>query len=573
MARKSRNNCTSEMKANDIVRWYIAIYIRLSKEDLRKKDESESITNQRKIILDFISENFLEDEYIVYDVYVDDGRTGTTEDTRPDYQRLTKDIAKGKVNCVIVKTLSRAFRNYADQGKFLEEYIPKYNCRFISCGGPFVDTYNEPEYVENMEVPINGLMNDRFAARTSSDVRKSFKIKRKNGDFIGAFAPYGYLKDPENKNHLIIDNEVANVVRDIFDWFLAGMTKMGIANELEKAGIDCPSEYKKRNGLKYNNPNSRFGRYMWSGRTVDIILHNEMYIGNMVQGRQKVKSYKVHKQVSTAKDEWFIVEGTHEPIIEKDVFENVQKLLQKDTRSAPGQKHVYPLSGFLRCSDCGKAIVRHSSKDFIYYKCSTYKNHSAACSSHSIREDKLFHAVLEAINTQIKLLTDMSSLIEEINSKPLIRRESIRLNESIKNKQLQLERIERYQKKLYESLIDKMISKERFNSLDKEYEEEKNAIKNEIEYLESEKELIQQGVTKEEPIFKSFLQFGCITELTREIVSTLIDNIIVYNDQTIEIHFKFKDQFKTILEYIETNRDRIEDKNIDDFIKSSGITA
>ncbi len=245
--------------------WRVALYIRLSKED--GNDESLSVSNQRKILQEHIRNSF-EEEYVIVDTYVDDGNTGT-DVNRPDFIRMERDIKSGKVNCVIVKSLARAFRNLGDQQKYLEEFFPLYGVRFINIGNPFIDTHVNPRSVSGLEVPIHGMFNEQFAASTSEEVRKTFNTKRREGEFIGAFAPYGYKKHPDNKNCLIIDQEAAEVVKDIFTWFLYGMERPGheesgslsingIAKELNERGIPCPASYKKQQGFKYYNPHNRY---------------------------------------------------------------------------------------------------------------------------------------------------------------------------------------------------------------------------------------------------------------------------------------------------------------------------
>ncbi|MDR0287818.1 MAG: recombinase family protein, partial [Clostridiales bacterium] len=245
--------------------WKIGIYIRLSCEDKEKEedkvsrrragshppqnvdaDASGSIVEQDKILTEWVKEYFREEEYEVVDYFVDDGLTGT-DDTRDNFQRLMEYIEDGRVNCFVVKTLSRAFRNYADQGRYLEQVFPRLGVRFISTSNPFVDSYDNPEAINNgMEIPINGLMNDRFAAKTSADIRRTFDAKRRRGEFIGAFAPYGYIKNPEDKNSIIVDPEAAAVVRDIYNWFvLDGTSKRGIALKLNELGVLNPTAYKQ----------------------------------------------------------------------------------------------------------------------------------------------------------------------------------------------------------------------------------------------------------------------------------------------------------------------------------------
>ena len=285
--RKSKISIEYSSEKQHIV-WRIAIYIRLSRED--GNDESLSVGNQRKIIQEYLEKTF-SGEYVIVDFYIDDGRTGTSADeTRPEYQRLIRDIQDGKVTCMICKNLSRAFRNYADQGKFLEEFLPSYKARFIAISNPFVDTYADPDCMQNMEIPINGLMNDRYAAKTSADIRRTFDTKRRNGEFIGAFAPYGYLKKTNDKNALIVDEEAAAVVQDIFRWFVEGMSKGGIAKRLNELGIPNPTAYKRAKGFHYENPHAKENDGLWNPTCVSRLLQNPMYIGTMVQGKQQVIS-------------------------------------------------------------------------------------------------------------------------------------------------------------------------------------------------------------------------------------------------------------------------------------------
>ena len=305
-------------------------------------DESLSVANQRKILTDYLQNNWSDEEYTLLDTYIDDGLTGT-DTNRESFKRMKQDIIDGRINCIMVKSLARAFRNLADQQKFLEEFLPIYKVRFINLGSPFIDTYVNPNAVSGFEVPIRGMFNEQFAAATSEEVRKTFDMKRKRGEFIGSFAPYGYLKHPENKNRFIIDEEAALIVKDVFAWYLYGIDGIsfsmnGIAKELNERGVPSPVEYKKLQGLKYRNPNANFETNFWSATTIRNILQNRMYTGCMVQGRQRVISYKIHRQERVPEDEWYIVPNMHEAIISEELFEEVQKRFLKDTRAAPGKR-------------------------------------------------------------------------------------------------------------------------------------------------------------------------------------------------------------------------------------------
>ena len=557
MARKSR--VITEVQKQESVKsfeWKIGIYIRLSKEDLRNHDESESVTNQRKINLEFVEEKFCNETYIIYDIYVDDGRSGTTEDTRPDFQRLSNDIREGNVNCVVCKTLSRAFRNYADQGKFLEQYLPTYSCRFIAFGNPYVDTFVNPDCTQNMEIPINGLMNDRYAARTSEDVRKTFRTKRSNGEFIGAFAPYGYLKNPENKNAFIIDEEAAEIVKEIFEKYLAGMSKLSIVRYLNDHSILCPTIYKqKRLGLKYQNPHSDpTKKTLWSEKTVGEILKNQMYCGDMVQGRYRVKSYKVHIQEKVPEDEWFIKEKTHEPIIDRKTFDKVQRLLQKDTRTSPKNDTLYLFSGFLHCADCEKAMIRSEVKKHVYYYCSTYKRRSKkACTKHSIQHNCLEAAVLFAIQQYVYLAIDYTKIIEQINRAPIIKSQDKKLLEAISKKERELARVIRYKQAVYQDWKDNEISQTDYRRMREDYEAQEKEITATIKKLQNERAEQENGVDTENPFLVAFRKYENVTTLSRDILIDLVDSITVYEGGNISIVLRFADELRRVQDFIEIN--------------------
>lgn len=278
--------------------WRIGLYIRLSRED-ENENESESVINQEKILRDFVNKYFGPGTYEIIGIFADDGLTGTDTD-RPEFKRLENCIVRKEVNCMIVKSLARAFRNLADQQKFLDEFVPLNGTRFICTGTPFIDTYAAPRSATELEVPIRGMFNEQFAATTSEDVRRTFKVKRENGEFIGPFAPYGYVKDPDDKSRLLIDECAAEVVKSIYHWFVdEGYSKRGIANRLNQMGEPNPTAYKKKKGLKYCSPNSDKNDGLWCSSTIATILQNEVYTGTMVQGRNRVISYKVHKQICT----------------------------------------------------------------------------------------------------------------------------------------------------------------------------------------------------------------------------------------------------------------------------------
>ena len=543
--------------------WKVAVYIRLSRDD--GNDESLSVLNQRKIIQDYL-ENSFDGEYEIVDYYIDDGQSGTTDYERVAFQRMIQDVEAGVINCVICKTLARAFRNYSDHGYFLERIFPLYGVRFISLGDPSIDTFLNPEVTHGMEVPISGIMNDRYAARTSNDIRRTFDLKRRKGEFISAFAPYGYKKNPENKNHLIIDEEAAKVVRDIFHWFVyEGMSKLGIVKRLNALGVLSPTRYKLSKGSKFKAPQLSKSDGLWSINTIYTILKNKIYIGTMVQGKERIISYKVHDRIRIPEEEWYIVENTHEPIIDKDTFEKAQILGRRDTRTAPAEKRVYLFSGFLRCSDCGRSMNRKSSrkktksgvKEYVYYVCSTYALKSKErCTIHSIKMEDLEKAVLQTIQVQIALVEDMASIIKEINIDPVVEIHSKQLEISKQAKQQELEKRINVIDNLYLDWKSGDITKEEYFRMKAKFEHQVEDLKQTIQNIEIEISTKQQNNGVTDSYLKRFCKHKNIQSLDRGLLLDLVDKIYIHENKKITIQFNFADQHKRILEFIKERQEQ-----------------
>lgn len=566
MARTSRTNSV-QAAVSKVRTWYIALYIRLSnadknrdgkdKESNRYYDESESVTNQRDILRDMVADlnaNSDGDQYIIVDEYIDDAISGTTEEEREDFQRMLGDIEKGRVNCVIVKTLARAFRNYSDQGYFLENYFPRHNVRFISIGNPRVDTYLTPEVVNGIEVPINGLMNDRYAYNTSCDIRRSFNKKRKNGEFIGSFAPYGYAKDPKDKNKLIVDAEAAEVVKQIFEMFINGMSKYAIMQNLNENGVSSPGAYKRQQGLNYNANMGKGFNPLWTAVGVDTILRHQVYIGNMVQGKHRVKSYKIHVTEKVAEDEWFIKENTHEAIIKREVFEKAQELLKLNTRTAPQQKQLYLFSGFLRCGDCGKAMARSEVKGNVYYRCTTYANQSkTACTIHTIKHHKLEAGVLYAVQYMVYLAVSYTTLVALINTAPERKSQAAQMNAAVLAKEKELDKILRYKQLVYEDWKDGEVNREDYHRMTKDYEAQAARVREVLSNLKAERDRAEKGVGTENLFLSTFRKHANIEKLTRDVLIELVDHVKVYEGGGLSVKFKYENELQYVLDYIALN--------------------
>lgn len=541
-------------KASKSKTWYVGFYIRLSREDSRGNDESESVHNQRLILTDWLNNQFDDDKYVLVDEFVDDGVSGTTDEERPDFQRLLRFIEAGKINCVVVKNLARSFRNHADQGYYLEDWFVIHQVRFVSLYQQPIDTYKDPYGATNIGVPVQGVLNESHAKDTSENVRKVFDKKREKGLHIGSFAAYGYKKNPEDKNALVIDEEAAEVVLDIFSWFLDGMSKNAIVQTLNERGVLCPSLYKRSKGMKYKNPNAG-NQPLWNAKTVTQMLKNRLYVGDMVQGRYRVRSYKIHIQDAVPEEEWFIVENTHEPIIDRERFAQVQELLKRDTRMAPGKKKLYLFSGFLRCADCGKSMCRSEVKGTVYYFCRTYKEQSkAACTKHSIKHNLLEAAVLYVIQQQVHMADAYAEVMAHVDKAPLKKSQSSKLDGLIAAKGRELAKVTRYKQSLYQDWKDGNLTHKDYRQMYEDYERQMKDIDTTIENLTAERAELEKSADAENPVLTAYRKYENIDKLTRDILIELVDHIQVFENGSISVRLKHRDEIRRMEESIEANR-------------------
>jgi sulfur transfer complex TusBCD TusB component (DsrH family) len=319
----------------------------------------------------------------------------------------------------------------------------------------------------------------------------------------------------------------------------------------------CPSAYKKSQGLNYQNPHAG-QQPLWSAKSIGDILQNRMYVGDMVQGKQRVKSYKIHTQEQVPAKEWFIVKNTHQPIIARDLFESVQELLKRDTRTAPQQKKLYLFSGFLRCADCGKALARSEVKGTVYYFCRTYKNQSkTACTKHSLKHERLEAAVLYAIQQHIYAAVNYSKISEELSAAPLQKSRSLRLDILAETKEKELAKIRRYKQTAYQDWKDGEITQSDYRQMSEDYEQQIQAVKTVLDNLTAERAGLANGMDTENPFLVSFRKFENIVKLTRDVVIELVDQIKVHENSNVSIKLKFPDEIRRIMAYIEIKTDAV----------------
>lgn len=533
------------------VSWRAALYIRLSKED-GDKNESYSVTSQREILKEYIKQR---PDIFLFDYYVDDGWSGTNFD-RPAFRRMMQDIYDGKVNCVVVKDLSRFGRNYTDAGHYLDDVFVRLGVRFIALNNGVDSISNNMNAATKcITVGVQNVINESVAATTSVNVRGTLNVSRKQGKFIGSFPTYGYLKDPNDHHKLIVDEETAPVVRQIFQWFLSGKSIIGITKTLNAMGIPNPSTYKMQKGWNYRHTSGKRNDGLWCDSTVRRMLSNQMYIGNMVQGKNTTISYKIKQCKSVPKSDWIVVENTHEPIIDKETFEKAQSLFHRNTRTAPAKTEVDLFSGFVKCADCHRAMSkktnRHPYGTYQYYRCVTSrKMDSGACSPHSIRIDKLERAVLVTIQTMIDTAVEWDDVLVEIRKRADDKSENL-TKKSMEKCMAEREQIQKMMLDLYPDWKSGTISKEEYLVLKENMGQKVKALDEKIEAFQRALAKDADELGADNAFLTHFKKYGKIEKLTRPILTELVDSILVHEGGNITINFKFKDAYEQIADYME----------------------
>ena len=505
--------------------YHAAIYVRLSKEDgavaSHEKTESNSIANQKSLIRDFLeNKNDIE----VVQEYVDDGFSGSNFE-RPAFQMMLEDIKKGKIDCVVTKDLSRFGREYIDSGMYIERLFPAMGVRFIAINDG-IDSGEAKSQSDEIIIPFKNLINDAYCRDISIKIRSHLEIKRKQGDVITAFVPYGYKKNDKDKHKLEIDVYAANVVKDIFRMKLHGKSQDAIACELNSSGILPPAEYKASTGSNYQTCFKTKEKSEWTSVMVRRILTNEVYIGNLVQGKQTTPNHKVKKTIIK-----------------------------------PDREEVYPLSGVVTCGGCGIPMVRKTSKvggkTYAYYLCATHKD-SKQCSSHRISTDKLEEVVLELLQTHIDNMIDLKRILSFIGNVPFQQLDMKKLEERREKKQAEVDRCADLRGMLYEDMKDGIISKEDYKELHTAYEQRKKSAEIAIHQIELEMEDVLNRKSKGFVWLDYFTEHKNIEKLTREVVVSLIREIKVFDKTHIEVVFDFDDCYKECLNVIASQGHSVE---------------
>ena len=573
MARKKRLNTAAVLGAESVIAPAIpdepvqgfrtAAYVRLSMEDSGKID-GYSLQNQKDLLMSFINDH---NDLHLYKMYVDNGYTGTQFE-RPAFDEMMQDMKSGLINCIVVKDLSRLGRNYLEAGNYLEQIFPFFKVRFIS----ITDGYDSisPDFTdEALIIPLKNIINEGYAKDISVKVSSAIATRKRQGKFMGKVPLYGYLKDPDDKNHLVIDPDASLIVQRVFQMKLEGVSLGLIAKQMNEEGVPCPSKYFVLKGL---SKETKYLNSFWDRNTAKRMLTNRMYLGCIVYGKSVRSFAKGIKEHTVPEENWKIVEGTHEPLVTEEAFERVQELLEESSREAKdhasyAEGNVPNLfRGLIRCADCGGAMrmgkfrkpKKSGAEEYHYYgvyECSRHKLiYDYSCPQNSMRKDILDNAVEEAIRYHIRMFLDLERIIADLNKKTSIREAAVGMQGLIRKKQRRIAKVEQMSCGIYEDYQEGILNETEYLTLRKTYADEVLSLTKEIEGLLQEQTQYDENYRAAGSLSELAHQYSDFTELTREIIETFIAEIRVHTGGRLKIAFRFEDEFEKLQQIAEMRK-------------------
>lgn len=436
----------------------------------------------------------------------------------------------------------------------MKRFFRFWGVRFIAINDNY-DSNGEKSQQDTLIVPFKNLINDAYCRDISVKIRSQLDIKRKMGDFIGAFTTYGYKKDSGNKNKLIIDEEAARIVEFIFTKRIGGMCNSKIAEKLNGLGVPCPMEYKISNGMNYRTGFRTNERAYWTPTSVMRILTNEVYIGTLCQHKRGTPNHKIKHILDYDRSDWIIVENNHEPIIDKRDFETVQLLLQRDVRTAPKNENVPLFSGFVFCGGCGCNMIRKTvpsgKKKYHYLVCSKNKS-KKGCTPHSFSEAKLTKIVFRIVTDHIENISHIDEVLKYISKLPEHQRAVFNYEAQIKKIENEIGRFKDLKLNLYSDMADGVITREEYTEFSEGYSRKISERQRSLAVLKDERQQTVDAGSSQNDWINAFKQYENITELQRSVIVNLIEKIIIYDNEHIEVNFRYQDRFDTVVEYIKS---------------------
>ncbi len=531
-------------------------YLRLSKDD-GDESESNSIKNQRTLINDYVSRH---SDIKLLEEKVDDGYSGVTFE-RPGFQEMMELVRAGKVNCVIVKDLSRFGRNFVESGKYIQQIFPFLNVRFIAINDNY-DSLKADYQTSNLYVPIKNLFNDAYSRDVSIKMRSFYDYKKRNGHVTAPFAVYGYRIDKIAKK-LIVDENVSGIIQSIYSAKLFGLSDRQIADKLNQQQVLCPSEYKKSLGLKYKTGFREKVSSKWSETTIRRILHNAVYTGRLEIGKTYRPNYKVKRPYGASKDSWIGYENAHEAIISKSEFNAVQRITSRKVQRGQSQNIPYPLSGLLFCHECRYSMVRRNvyknGKPYVYYNCSGHKKNKKSCSSHNIREDKIKEMLLTVIQKHIEAVIEIEKELKYIDTMPERQGTVKNIDKQVKALEDELQKNLRFKQLAFEKYGEKVIDQKTYLEYTQIYSQKCADIEAALEKRKEELDaVLKNGAARHEWI-RLFKENRNITSLNRPLLLTLIERIEVTKEKGLIVYFAHQDEYEIALEIIKEYKKKEDD--------------
>ena len=556
MARTSRK-VENTLSKNGSLPVKAALYVRLSNEDNGGKG-TDSIHNQLELLLNFAEG--IENIEIV-ETYTDNGRTGTDFD-RPEWERMLQDVKEQKVNCIIVKDLSRFARNYLEAGDYLEKIFPFLGVRFIAVNDQF-DSEGEIFKEKDLITEFKNLANDYYSKDISKKVMASFDTKKGQGQFIGSMAPYGYILQ---ENHFVIDEPAAAVVRRIFSMKMQGKSFYEIAKVLNQEGIPSPSRYAGERGVKKYKDCSHI---LWQPQAVSRIIYNRVYIGDLVQGKYNCSIYSKEKQGKRKEESWEIARDAHPAIIDRESFDSIQKIREKnrrvwqDKQGETGYENI--LEGILVCGICHHVLrrnkdVRKGKAQYYFYCGSAYNYSQVKCDTSSIVDYKIFDTVFRQIKLQIDLAVEAKSVIEQMKK---VGRCALQLKKRKQERAQAKEELGRYiylKTNIYEDMKQGILTKEEFLAAKEKYALRIAELEEELDKKEKELADFEQCMNGSNRWMKAFLNFQGTEELTRDMALELLEKVEMFGDKRVHIKFRFRNEYDYLMSQIETEEKKGSDE-------------
>ena len=527
-----------------------AIYARLSRDD-GDKAESNSIVSQKALCEEFIAKH---DDLKLVETFVDDGYSGVDFE-RPGFKAMEDAIRKRQIDCLVCKDLSRFTRNYIDGGRYLEKIFPSLGIRFIAVNDGY-DTLTGDPSSDSFIIPFKNLINDAYCKDISVKIRSNLEVKRRKGKFVGPYSPYGYQKDPKDKNRLVVDDFSGDIVRQIFSLYKGGMSICRIADHLNQLGILSPMEYKLSSGINYDTKFKTGAYAKWSYTAVKRILTNEVYLGVLVQGKRGTPNHKVHVVQERDKSEWIRVENAHEALVSYDDFMAVKRMLGRDMRMVGEGSEENLFSGFVYCADCGLPMIRKvvpsGKKQYHYYVCSKNKRHEG-CKANSISTKRVEDAVKNAIQAQIASALDICESLEYIKSLPTANRKICGFETQMAKLEEEIDRCKRMKLRIYEDLTDGVITKQEYSEFRAQYISAMNEKSAALERVKREMDEQAEFGGPESEWVKLFRQYNGFDKLTRRVLISLVDKVYIHEDHGVEVSFRYGDEFKQAMVFINRN--------------------